>query len=293
MSATSLSGGPVFLAGLSHSGKTELRRALEGLPDFSWRRKTYLWLRHHDRYGDLTHQAAQRRCLAALADDPEIAARRVDLCAVAADLRSPHPTYSGLFAKIHEREAVALGCSRWGVQAGMIEAFAEPILQTLPDARFVHLVRDPHDALAGLQGRALGWELARWCFSAAAAIDHRARWPERYLVVRYEELMAEPQRLTSAVCDVIGAHWHRGIASAVVGDRDRASGRGASGPNRVAGRQVDQLRAQLGYRTGLARHRRGPRSDVPAALAMTAWRGTEGRALARSRGRQPLRFATS
>jgi hypothetical protein len=85
--------------------------------------------------------------------------------------------------------------------------------ESLPDARFVHLVRDPRATLAslgeiyrknGIEGfdaaehaRAIGRSLQ-------LALANRARFRGRYLVVRYEDVIAEPERQMELVRRFLG-----------------------------------------------------------------------------------------
>ena len=72
--------GPIFIGGLSFSGKTELRLMLSSHPNLAFSRRTYMWPRYFERYGDLSRSEQLERCLAdmlrnkhimALSPDPE------------------------------------------------------------------------------------------------------------------------------------------------------------------------------------------------------------------------------
>lgn len=214
--AGSAGDGAVFLGGLAHSGKTELRRCLDELPGFTWYRKTYLWPRHHGRYGDLSDPAARERCFEALRIEPEIATTGVDLdAACAAALGSaPGASYSALFAEVHRRNA---GPGRWGIQVGGIEAFGPSIMRELPAARFVHLVRDPRHLLADSALVRLRAQIAAWRTSADLALDNQGRWPARYLVLRYEDLMLRPVATVETVCAFVGAPFTAAVQAVAAG----------------------------------------------------------------------------
>jgi hypothetical protein len=91
-----------------------------------------------------------------------------------------------------------------------------PLLQrVLPEARFIHIIRDGRDVAASLMAAADGWGRAwaprdadaagrRWRRQVATARDAAPR-PEQYLEVRYEHLLADgPGTLASclAFCGV-------------------------------------------------------------------------------------------
>ena len=48
-----VSAGPIFIGGLSFSGKTTLRLMLSSHPVIVLSRRTYMWQRFYGRYGDL------------------------------------------------------------------------------------------------------------------------------------------------------------------------------------------------------------------------------------------------
>ena len=57
--------GPIFIGGLSQSGKTELRLALGAHPSIELTRHTDMWDRFYGRYGNLGRPRNLDRCLAA------------------------------------------------------------------------------------------------------------------------------------------------------------------------------------------------------------------------------------
>ncbi|RMH25456.1 MAG: sulfotransferase [Planctomycetota bacterium] len=78
-----------------------------------------------------------------------------------------------------------------------------------PDARFIHLVRDPRDVAPSVIG--MGW--AGNCYYGVAGWEHTEReWdrlaarldPSRYIEIRFEQLLADPEAELSRICDFIG-----------------------------------------------------------------------------------------
>jgi len=198
-------GAPVFIAGLAHSGKTELRRSLSSLPHLEMTRRTYLWTRFYGRFDDLRDEASFERCLDALLRDDGVATLEPDADRIRREFASGPQTYVRLFALVHRHHAERLGKSRWGDQLGSVEHVARPILSALPEAKMIHMFRDPRALFVTAEStrrraERLGWNTARWMASADAARRNLERFPDRYLVLRYEELWSRPEPSLQRVC---------------------------------------------------------------------------------------------
>lgn len=180
---------PIFISGLSGTGKTQLRLALEADHRLVVFRKTYLWTTVRGRFGDLSRPDQVEAALAAI----EAAEGSTPSLDQAGKLEGPHP-YEQLFAVHYRQRADAQGIGRWGVQMGGLEHFADDILGAFPEARFVHLVADPGDHLASHRNRrrwnSMRVEAHRWLDSARVAIDHASN--DRWMTVRTPDLVQDP-----------------------------------------------------------------------------------------------------
>jgi hypothetical protein len=201
---------PIFLGGLSHSGKTQLRMALDAHPELALTRRTDLWSRYFERFGDLARPRNFERCLATLMADERVTPLQPDEPRLRAEFREGRPSYARLFGMLHAHHAMRLGKRRWGEQLGFVERFADPIFASYPAAKMIHLVRDPRSryeaSIGDGRGRpgAVGWDTARWVRSAELAQRNLERFPSGYLVVRYESLSAQPVAILRQVCDFLG-----------------------------------------------------------------------------------------
>lgn len=98
------------------------------------------------------------------------------------------------------------------------EIYACELFDWFPDAKFIHLVRDPRDNYAALKagvtsyyasfGDSAGTLLAslvhRYTLGLRAALFNREHFgPDRYLIVRFEDLVAEPQKTVSAIVNFL------------------------------------------------------------------------------------------
>jgi Sulfotransferase family len=222
---TACSDAPIFIGGLSGSGKTQLRVVLGAHPDISLTRRTRMWDRFHARFGDLRHPAHLDRCLSTMLVDPGVQQLAPDEQRVRREFAEGPRTYARLFGLMHQHHAERAGKPRWGDQLGFVERFADPIFATFPSARMIHMVRDPRGRPSAAGGwrhtRAgrLGWETAMWLRSAELAMRNRRRYPAGYLVVRYEMFAAHPILTTEAICSFIGARLARPMAEVLRGLR--------------------------------------------------------------------------
>lgn len=107
---------------------------------------------------------------------------------------------------LYAHYAAVRGKSRYGDKS---PSYIEQMLrigEALPEGRFVHLVRDGRDASRSLQQAPWGPEdfagcVRQWRDWVEAGLRAGARLgPGRYLQVRYEDLVGDPQRVLEAVC---------------------------------------------------------------------------------------------
>lgn len=172
-----------------------------------------MWPRFYARYGDLDQPDNLERCLQAMLARPQVAALVTDPLRIRADLRGS-PTYGRLFALVEEQYAARCGKPRWGDQSGRIDRLAEPVITAYPDARILHLIRDPrdrHEAVAARSGPcrppAAARSAASWLRSARLARRNTAKWPDSYRIVRFETLVSRPEETMREVCAFIGERY--------------------------------------------------------------------------------------
>ena len=136
---------PIFIGGLDNSGKTHLRLSLSAHPNIAMTRRSYMWTRAYNRYGDLSQKENFERCLKALLSRKDVRNLEPDTERIRREFWQGEPTYGRLFALIHEHYAERLGRSRWGEQEADIEHYADEILAAYPSARLIHMLRDPRN----------------------------------------------------------------------------------------------------------------------------------------------------
>lgn len=85
---------------------------------------------------------------------------------------------------------------------------ADTILTELPQAHFLHVVRNPWSAYADTKKRPVPLSLHHymlgWTLNQYHALLFRDRFPERLHIVRAEDVMADPRQTLGQVCDKLG-----------------------------------------------------------------------------------------
>jgi hypothetical protein len=200
---------PLFVAGPDRSGTTLMFALLASHPDVSMVRRTNMWRYFHRRYGDLGDRTNLERCLGDMVRYRRMRHLQPDPDRIRDDFLRGPPTYGRLFALFHEHNAERLGKTRWGDKSLHTEHYADRVLAELPDARIIHMVRDPRDRYASVRRRngqdlsRVGAATGRWLASARAGRHNERRYPGRYLVVRYEDLVRQPEATMRRLCAAI------------------------------------------------------------------------------------------
>ena len=93
------------------------------------------------------------------------------------------------------------------------EFFADQIFAWWPDARCIHITRDPRDVYASYHPRrqkVLSRLFSlRWARSARKGLENqRVYGEERYLLVKYEQLVQNPEGALQALIDFLGIEDH-------------------------------------------------------------------------------------
>lgn len=120
------------------------------------------------------------------------------------------PSLFGVVAAIYDQYRVAEGAARWGCKSTFMVEHVDEVLAALPDARFLWLVRDPRDVAASAKRAVFGhchpYRMAlRWTAEQELARAALERWgPQVVHLVRYEDLVSEPDREIRAICDFVG-----------------------------------------------------------------------------------------
>lgn len=133
------------------------------------------------------------------------------------------------------------GKTRWGDKSPPYVRHMEPLFRLLPEARFVHMIRDGRDVALSYRGKwfgpaRMGIEAAAvfWKETILGARAVGARLPAgTYTETRFEDLLAWPQTSLRRICGVLDLPWdatmldyHENAAQRLDEMGDRFDGRG-------------------------------------------------------------------
>jgi len=94
---------------------------------------------------------------------------------------------------------------------------ADRILDELPGAHFLHVVRNPWSAFADTKKRPVPLSLASytlaWAVNQYHALLFRQRYPGRLHIVRFEDVVAAPENTLGQICRAIGLDSHTALSA--------------------------------------------------------------------------------
>jgi hypothetical protein len=151
----------------------------------------------------------------------------------------------------YELYAERRGKPRWGDKTPIYVTSMRRIGCELGEARFVHLIRDGRDVALSRRKRGMGAgkpiadAAERWKRRIERARDQARRLRGRYLELRFEDLIDDPEPALRRVCELVGLEYdpsmlayHEGAGDRLAemgGDLDARQGRPArSGAERLA-----------------------------------------------------------
>jgi hypothetical protein len=202
--------GPVFVAGLERSGTSLLYALLASHSNIAMTRRTNMWRYFYGQYGDLSDPGNLDRCVDMMMRYKRLVKLKPDPERIRREFKTGEPSYPRLFALLEEHHAERVGKPRWGDKSLNTERYADPIFDAYPGSRILHMIRDPRDRYASVETRwgsrrgGSGTAVGEWLRSAHLASSNSDRYPDQYLVVRYETLASDPEQTVRKICAFIG-----------------------------------------------------------------------------------------
>jgi hypothetical protein len=205
---------PIFIGGLQRSGTSLMRAILGSHPTLAiYKSDLPLWTKYYKHYRDLDLNDPDLRMQ--LLD--EIISDRKSLKIIGLTFNAqeilaslqhePDVTFGILFQHLLKQYAKLIGRPRWGLKTPHNEFWTDEIFAAYPDAKMIHLIRDPRDVAVSVESR--GWDkplektCLKWQKSAQLGKINQEKSANSYLVVRYEDLVLNPEYITQKVCDLV------------------------------------------------------------------------------------------
>jgi hypothetical protein len=201
--------GPIFIAGPERSGTSLIYALLASHPNIAMTRRTNMWTHYYRQYGDLSNPENFERCLEMMMRYKRLIKLNPNPDRIREDFRKRQPTYANLFAILEEHYAEQLGKPRWGDKSLNTERYTDKIVEAYPNARIIHMIRDPRDRYSSSLAR---WKVSRggigsgtgiWLNTITLGEHYKKKYPNNYLTLKYEDLVADPEKTLVEVCKFI------------------------------------------------------------------------------------------
>jgi hypothetical protein len=132
-----------------------------------------------------------------------------------------------LYDRLFMRYAEQHGKTRWGEKTPLHTWHLEDMARVFPDAQFVGIVRHPCASVASNLtrfGLRLGRAATHWKRYTAEITRNAALLGDRFAMLRYEDLVLDPEPLLRELLDWLGEPWSDRVLEhhAVQGSRGRA-----------------------------------------------------------------------
>jgi hypothetical protein len=200
-----------FIVGVGRSGTTLLRLMLDSHPDLTIPAETHFVPDLIEAFDDSDDELPAERVVELLTSDRHWVDFDLDYDELTERLRAVGGldaadalrTFYGLYA---EKQ----GKPRWGDKTPIYVKHMVRIQRTLPEARFIHLIRDGRDAALSRKKRSLrendGTPITRpaelWRSRILKARNQSRKLPH-YIEVRYEDLVTDPEPTLHRVCQFL------------------------------------------------------------------------------------------
>jgi hypothetical protein len=207
---------PVFIVGAMGSGSTLLRLILDSHDNIAIPRETG-FMRAYNAHQFIPFKWSGRNW-----------ARRMGWSRKELDRELAH-FYDRIFSRYAEQQ----GKERWGDKTPFHTFHVDNMARVFPDAQFVAIVRHPGGCIAS--------NMNRWGQTIRQTIDHYRRYnreiarvaaayPDRFAVLRYEDLVTRPEPVLRELLDYLGEDWSDNVLAhhtvqAARGGRRKVEGR--------------------------------------------------------------------
>ena len=238
---------PVLVVGCPRSGTSLLYSMLESAGHFAVHRaETCIFSLLGPCCGDLRNPRNRARMLEIWEQSDQCTVAGLDMAPVRRRINEECRNTGDFLRIFMENVARHQGAERWAEKTPQHVFFMQEIKRTIPDAQFIHIIRDGRDvaiSLAHQQAiRPFPWDRGRsllvaglyWQWSVSYGSKVGRRLGADYLEVHYEELINQPQQTLDKIGAFIGQELnYEQILRNGVGEVRRPNTSFASDPNPI------------------------------------------------------------
>jgi hypothetical protein len=199
----------VFICGRQHSGNTMLTHLIGRMAGCVFDDGESIVLEHRARLDRLPTASQRAEWILAQPSSASEPTRQIiarELCA-----RAQQRPQADTVAILHKMLSVwtdACGGTFWARKATSYIFHAGVILSRMPEVKMVYLMRNPLDGCASHKRRNSGGEYLvgpalAWRRGAELAAHYRRRFPDRFHIVRYEDVLVAPEVTVRELCDFL------------------------------------------------------------------------------------------
>lgn len=205
---------PFFILGFSRSGTTLFRHILNVHPNLAVVEEPHYWVKYYeniDLFGDLNNDVNLVRLLKSIFSTGRFKSHGLDIEIDNTLIEAINPrTYSRVIDVLFAKYAKQNGKPRWSVDNPSDIAKIPKVLELFPDAKFIFLIRDIR-GVVGSSIQVLGnddfnyYKFGQgWIEGIELFKKNVSNLPEdRWLIVRYEDLVSNPDSTLRLVCKFI------------------------------------------------------------------------------------------
>jgi len=197
--------GPIFISGRQHSGNTVMSVVFRNVPDCLSQSRENLFFEKRAIIDRIADPRARARAVAAetrLDRLDEQLQQRAGAYLEQYAVEHPDSTALELFRQAMRWAIAAKGKTFWVQKATSYIFYAREILESIPDARIIYMLRNPYDICASDQRRIRRRGIRResifrtcvgWNKGVRLARAIQREFPDRFRFVKYEELVTKPE----------------------------------------------------------------------------------------------------
>jgi Sulfotransferase family len=211
---------PFFIFGCGRSGTSLLSRMLDAHSRIAVPFESHLYDRFYplaQRYADLRDPARRARLVEKILRTEHMRewTPPPSLQETLAAVR--RPDFHGIVEALLGTWTRAGGKYRWGEKTPDHTLWWRTILVGFPDLQVIHLIRDGRDVALSFRAAPFGpkhvyYQARRWIQYLSAAEEAQAVLGDAaFLTVRYEDLVAEPERELRRICAFLGEEFTPGM----------------------------------------------------------------------------------